>query len=354
MRAIRAFLEAEIAEGSFPGAVGLVGTGEAIVALEAAGSAAVEPQRRDAAVETPFDLASLTKPLCVGAIVRESARSLPLEAPPGRYLPEWKKTRFEGLTLEQLLTHTSGLDAWFPLYTRGEGAAAYRRTLAEMEPVSRPGERVLYSDLNFLLLTEILEIALGAPLDRLFDELVARPARSGARFLPEPSSLPAATERGDRFERAMTEARGLSYGRFRDGVVCGEVHDGNAFRRGGVSGNAGLFATAEDVWRLARRWLEPDAAGWAGDRTGTLAEARGPAWQGHRGAGSAIPEMSARSFGHTGFTGTSLWIDPESSRIAVLLTNRIHPDVREIPFNQVRQRFHAAVWGAEDPTARTA
>ncbi|HEY2797622.1 MAG TPA: serine hydrolase domain-containing protein [Thermoanaerobaculia bacterium] len=356
MRSIRAFLEAEIAEGTFPGAAALVGTADAIVALEAAGSAAVEPVRRDLTAETPFDLASLTKPLCVGAICREAARSLPLDAAPGRFLPEWKKSRFEGITLERLLTHTSGLDAWYPLYARGEGAAAYRRTLAEMEPVSPPGERVLYSDLNSLLLTEILEIALAAPLDRVFDELVARPARSGARFLPDAHVLPAATEKGDRLERAMTEARGLSYARFRDGVVCGEVHDGNAFRRGGVSGNAGLFGTAEDVWRLARRWLEPDAVGWAQDRTGELSEARGLAWQGRRGAGSAIPEMSPRSFGHTGFTGTSLWIDPGAAdgggagepvgRVAILLTNRIHPVVREIAFNEVRQRFHAAVWAA--------
>jgi CubicO group peptidase (beta-lactamase class C family) len=143
----------------------------------------------------------------------------------------------------------------------------------------------------------------------------------------------------------MTEARGLAYPRFRDGVVCGEVHDGNAFRRGGVSGNAGLFGTAEDVWRLARRWLEPDAVGWGRDRTGELSEARGLAWQGRRGAGSAVPEMSPRSFGHTGFTGTSLWIDPDADRIAILLTNRIHPEVREIAFNEVRRRFHAAVWG---------
>src|SRR5262249_48320884 len=178
-----------------------------------------------------------------------------------------------------------------------------------------------------------------------FDELVARPARSAARFLPESMTPAAATERGDRTERAMTEARGLAYARFRDGVVCGEVHDGNAFRRGGGSGEAGPCGTPPDGWRPARRWLEPDAVGWAGDRTGELAEARGLAWQGHRGAGSAIPAMSRRSFGHTGFTGTSLWVDPDADRIAILLTNRIHPEVREIPFNQVRQRFHSAVWG---------
>jgi CubicO group peptidase (beta-lactamase class C family) len=138
----------------------------------------------------------------------------------------------------------------------------------------------------------------------------------------------------------------LSYPRFREGVVWGEVHDGNAFRRGGVAGNAGLFGTARDVWLLARRWLEPVWLDLTADSTPELAEARGLGWQGHRGAGSAIPAMSTRSFGHTGFTGTSLWIDPEAGRIAVLLTNRIHPEVREIAFNRVRQRFHAAAWEA--------
>ena len=114
----------------------------------------------------------------------------------------------------------------------------------------------------------------------------------------------------------MVEVRGLSYGRFRDGVVRGEVHDGNAFRRGGVSGHAGLFATARDVWALARVWLDPARREWTRDRTADLAEARGLGWQGRRGAGSAIPEMSDASFGHTGFTGTSVWVDPERDRVA--------------------------------------
>ena len=121
------------------------------------------------------------------------------------------------------------------MYVRGEGAAAYRRTLGELEPVAAPGERVIYSDLNFLLLTQILEIVIAEPLESVFAGHVAGPAGSAARFLPEAGAPTAATERGDRFERAMVEARGLSYARFRDGVVRGEVHDGNAYRRGGVS-----------------------------------------------------------------------------------------------------------------------
>jgi CubicO group peptidase (beta-lactamase class C family) len=156
----------------------------------------------------------------------------------------------------------------------------------------------------------------------------------------------AATEKGDRFERAMTQARGLTYAHFRDGVVWGEVHDGNAFRRGGVAGHAGLFGSARDVWLLARRWLEPPLSLWGVDRTADLAEARGLAWQGRRGAGSAVETMSKESFGHTGFTGTSVWLDPRRGLVFVLLTNRIHPAVREIPFNEVRQRFHAAAYAA--------
>jgi serine-type D-Ala-D-Ala carboxypeptidase len=345
--ALATFLASEIEAGSFPGATALVGSAETVLEEAVAGRAVIEPEAdfSDVTPETLFDLASLTKPLCSGALlVGESG--LGLDTLPGRFFPEWKKTRFEDITLERLLTHTSGLAAWFPMYVKGEGVSAYRRTLGELEPVAAPGERVIYSDLNFLLVTQILETVYAAPLDRVFAEHVAAAAGSGARFLPERSATTAATERGDRFERAMVEARGLSYGRFRDGVVRGEVHDGNAFRRGGVSGHAGLFATARDVWALARRWLDPSLREWTRDRTPELDEARGLAWQSRRGAGSAIPEMSAASFGHTGFTGTSVWVDPERDRIAVLLTNRIHPEVREIPFNEVRQRFHHAVFEA--------
>jgi CubicO group peptidase (beta-lactamase class C family) len=343
---VERFLDEEIAAGSFPGAVALVGSGDGALEIAAAGYACLEPERVAVAPETLFDLASLTKPLCSGALAAVAGDALALDAAPGRYLPEWKQTRFERIRIEHLLTHTSGLAAWYPLYTRGEGAASYRKTLVSMEPQARAGERVLYGDLNFLLFGEILETIFAAPLDRLFSDLVAGPAGSRAGFLPPPGAGAAATEKGDRFERAMTEARGLTYARFRDAVVRGEVHDGNAFRRGGVAAHAGLFATAADVYALARTWLEPDRVDAGRDRTPDLSEARGLSWQGRRGAGSAIPEMSPRAFGHTGFTGTSLWIDPDRGLVSVLLTNRIHPEVREIPFNEVRQRFHAAVYAA--------
>ena len=131
---------------------------------------------------------------------------------------------------------------------------------------------MIYSDLNFLLFGDLLELHLSAPLDTAFAKLVGQPAGSAAAFLPGRSPRVAATERGDVTERRMTAEMGLSYPRFRDGVVWGEVHDGNAFRRGGVAGNAGLFASARDVWSLARPWLDPARAEMTRDRTGELSD----------------------------------------------------------------------------------
>jgi CubicO group peptidase (beta-lactamase class C family) len=338
------WLDEERERGAFPGGSVLVGTSREILAAAAAGEAAVEPERQTLTPATLFDLASLTKPLATGALARLALkRGLALEDPPGRYFSEWKKTCFEGITVERLLTHTSGLPAWYPLYTGGEGRSAYRRRLSQIEPESPPGRAVVYSDLGLLLAGDILELLFSSTLDRAFDDLVAAPSGSAARFLPPRVEDCAATERGDRVERRMTAERGLSYAGFADGVVRGEVHDGNARRRGGVAGNAGLFGTAEDVWRLARPWLDPSAREFfASDRTPELPEARGLAWQLRRGAGSAIPEFSEGAFGHTGFTGTSVWIDPERDAIFVLLTNRIHPDAREESFHPVRHRFHRA------------
>ncbi len=341
MTPLDAFLHEEIAAGSFPGGAALVGSADAIREEALAGDAAVEPAPESLAEGTWFDLASLTKPLATGALVRLAAsRGLSLEDRPGRYLPDWARTRYDGITIERLLTHTSGLPAWFPLYARGEGAAAYRRTLGQIELEVRPGTSVVYSDLGTLVVGEVLEVFFGAPIEECFAELVAAPAGTAARYRPAAGQACAATERSDRFERERTAALGLSYSRFRDGVVRGEVHDGNACRRGGAAAHAGLFATARDVWTLSRGWLDPAAAAFTRDRTPGLSEARGLAWQGRRGAGSAVPEFSEAAFGHTGFTGTSVWIDPERGGIFILLTNRIHPEVREVNFNEVRQRFH--------------
>src|SRR5262249_47307517 len=153
---------------------------------------------------TLYDLASLTKPLAIGALAA-AFPDLRLDSPPGRYFDGWKRTRYEGITIEMLMTHTSGLPAWYPLYVRGEGIAAYRRTLAEIEPGARPGQGVIYSYLNSPLLGETLEPLPPAHLDQSSPQLTPPPAASGARFLPPAPEKTAATEKDDTTERAMTE-----------------------------------------------------------------------------------------------------------------------------------------------------
>ncbi len=324
------------------------GSGEKVLEVAAAGHACLEPDEAAVARDTLFDLASLTKPLCAGALAAIAGDALPLDAAPGRYLPEWKQTRFDGIRIEHLLTHTSGLAAWYPMYTRGEGAAAYRRTLATMEPQARPGEpgRLQRPELPAPRRDPGDALHRAASTGSSRSSSRRRPARAPGSFR-RPAPTRAATEKGDRFERAMVASRGLTYAHFRDGVVRGEVHDGNALRRGGVAASAGSSRRPRTSTRL-RATLARAARAWTRGATARRSSRRRAGSRGRAAAARArpIPEMSPRAFGHTGFTGTSLWIDPDRELISILLTNRIHPEVREIPFNEVRQRFHAAVYGA--------
>ena len=330
--ALRRFVEDEIERGSFPSGVALVGGAEGIEAVSSGG---------EADASTLFDLASLTKVLATAPLARLAAGAgLSWDRRVGEYLAEFKKSRFEDVRVWHLAAHVSGLPAWAPLYASGAGAEAYRRALGALEPEARPGTSVVYSDLGTLVFGEILEAVLAEPFDRAFAREVARPAGSGALFGPLADAGKAApTELGNRYEQGLCEERGIRFPGFRTAMIRGEVHDGNAFYRGGVAAHAGLFGTAEDVWKLARPWLE-SAGEFGDDRTPDLPESRGLFWQRKRGARSAIDAFPDSSIGHTGFTGTSVWLDREEGRIYVLLTNRVHPKVEPIDFNAVRRRFH--------------
>ena len=326
------FLEDEIDRGSFPSGVALIGSADRVEALSAGGEA--EPS-------TLFDLASLTKVLVTAPLARLAVTAgLAWDRRVGEYLSDFKRSRFDGVRAWHLAAHVSGLPAWAPLYASGEGAQAYLRALSVLEPESRPGTAVVYSDLGTLVFGEILASVLAEPIDRAFAREVAAPAGARALFGPlADSSKAAPTELGNRYEQGLCEERGIRFPRFRTAMIRGEVHDGNAYYRGGVAAHAGLFGTAEDVWKLARPWLE-SAADFGDDWTPDLSESRGLFWQRKRGAGSAIDAFPDSSIGHTGFTGTSVWLDREKGRIYVLLTNRVHPKVEPIDFNAVRRRFH--------------
>jgi len=273
-----------------------------------------------------FDVASLTKPIATAAsaMVLAGDGRLDLETPIRRWLPD---AASEG-TVRQLLGHAAGCAAHVEFFRllRATPPADPRAALVAMaarEPASAPGVRAVYSDLGYIMLGAILERVGGAPLEELFADLVAGPLGLTARY-PGETALPGAvaTEVDDR------------------GVVCGRVHDENAYFGGGVCGHAGLFATLDDVARFAaaivdtahgtpRGRLRPDVV----TAFATTAAAPATSWRLGWDTPSPTPGIShagdrwprTGSIGHLGFTGTSLWLDLPRRRWVALLTNRVHP-----------------------------
>lgn len=331
MTPIDDFLRREIALGSFPGAVYAIGSSHGIEHENALGHAVAVPLRIPATLDTIYDCASLTKPLITTTL---ALQMLDVDA------------------IRPLLTHTSGLRAWMPLYlsgsrgsevTRLRGAETprdsetaqprdlYVAAIREHGPEYEPGTRVVYSDLNFVLLWSLLPDYTSLARQRIFE-----PLDIDAMFNPPPSFLPriAATEWGQRFEAKLAGRPEIAARR--DRLIWGEVHDGNSYFAGGTAGNAGLFATARAVFHIAQAWVNAELLPRAlvseatRNQTVGLNESRGLGWQ----------ISPSGMYGHTGFTGTSVWIDPERDRIMVLLTNRVHPCAAPNSMQRIRGEFH--------------
>ena len=267
-----------------------------------------------------FDLASLTK-LATTALLLSFVKDkqITLETPLRELVPDFRGGAKDRVTLAEVLTHTAGLVWWLPLYqeVRSIEEAAWR---AAQEPLARESGTFVYSDLGYIMLTQGLAHIGGTPFDELVRERVLGPCGAEtARFLPERAEECVATERYDDPE---------AYRRRR---LRGEVHDENAHAMGGVSGHAGLFGTAADVRALARVFRDGAVVGNELAGLARREHARGE--NARRGLGLALraPDgpmigryMSADAYGHTGFTGTSLWIDPASTTTVVILTNRVY------------------------------
>jgi len=373
---ISSFLESEIARGSLPGGQYLVGEDLHIIAEDALGLAVAEPERIPATLDTIYDLASLTKPLVTALLVVRFAERgvLDLNAALARYLSEFNHEEQREITLTQLLTHTSGLPNWRPLYleaqTRAGVPAAIARVLLEPQPPHASRE-VIYSDLNYILLGFVLERVIGDRLDSLAKREIFEPLHlERTMFNPPPELLReiAATEHGQAFElaNAIADAKtrswsetatlaspyrrvGVSHARWRKDVIWGEVHDGNANFMGGVAGHAGLFSTAREAFRMANQFLpgsellKPESLGWfTGNLTPGCATSRSIAWiLAETPDCSAGPALPPTALGHNGFTGASIWMDPHKRRVFVLFTNRVHPRVDAIDMREIRRRFNA-------------
>ncbi|MFE5141410.1 serine hydrolase domain-containing protein [Streptomyces fagopyri] len=337
MSALADILVAGRARRSYSGAAWSVGTAAGALDRGWTGTRAWDgpPLQGD----EQWDLASVTKPivgLAVMALVERGA--LDLAGVVGSYLPEYRGGNKADLTLAQLLTHTSGLPGQVPLYREHPTRAALLEALRLLPPRTAPGTRVEYSSQGFILLGLIAESAAGAPLDELVDRLVCAPLGMKATgFVPD----------------AALRARAVATEDcpWRGHVVTGEVHDENAVVLDGIAGHAGLFAPIADLERLgrslaagAREVLRPETfALMTAAHTDAHALRRGLAWQGQDPVGSPVgPSFGPTSFGHTGFTGTSIWIDPATGRYAVLLTNRVHPSRVGDGIVSVRRAFHTA------------
>jgi len=355
---ITAFLEGRIAAGDFPSAVYAVAENGEAAFVDAMGQASREPESHPATFQTIYDLASLTKPLVTGLLCAQMVEhgTLRLEDAVSKYLPEFDREDKQRITIRQLVTHTSGLPAWRPLYLLADNRDEALAAIAAQTLEYKPGARVIYSDLGFITLGFLLQRIASAPLADLAVNEIFAPLNLKLTFFNPTAAMRtgiAACETGNAYERDMCERDfpGKQYAGWRSEVIWGAVHDGNAHFLGGAAGHAGLFSTVAETLRLANQFVgglsellsRATCELFRQNMTEGLNEARSFAWQlaatKDSTAGTSLPPDA---FGHTGFTGTSCWIDAGRQRVFILLTNRTH--ARPLPFaniNAVRREFHS-------------
>jgi CubicO group peptidase (beta-lactamase class C family) len=354
---VRRLLERAVTAGVSTGAVAAWsrrGQGRHTVAV---GHATRRRGRQELSGRAWFDLASMTKPLVVTTLCLMALRDrdLELETRVGEVLGEVRATALGRMNLRHLLTHTSGLPAWAPLYATCHGdPSRVFEALSSLPLQAPPGRHVVYSCMGFVVLGLILERTLGDRLDRLFDRRVLQPLglEDELGFRPEPAIRqvvsgalrPAVEER-------MVRDLGMDIGLI-PAPARGRPDDGNARFFNGVAGNSGLFGSAAGVIGLASCYLPGhgtllsarEIALASNCYTHGLEQERGLGWQLAGTVGCSAGSALARSaFGHVGFSGTSVWIDPSRETVLTLLTNRHHPGHRELDLHPLRRRFHALV-----------
>jgi len=350
-----AYLKSQV-DSAFPGAVLAVGRHDTVLLLTAVGHyAAGDP--RPVTTQTIYDLASLTKVigLTTAVMMLVDSGRIALDAPVQKYVPAFQGAMKERVTIRNLLTHSSGLPAWRRLFaessTREEALALVDTTAL----LRQPGDTFVYSDLGAIALTQSVEAVTGQRLDAFLDARVFGPlGMTSTRYLP-PESW--------RARIAPTENDTA----FRHRMLHGEVHDENAGRLGGVSGHAGLFSNAPDLARFAQWLLDSRIppgrpAGGAGaylphdlvvefTRPQNIppGSSRALGWDTPSENSSAGTKLGPRAFGHTGFTGTSIWIDPDRDLFIILLSNRVNPTRANTKILQVRRRVADLVLDALTP-----
>ncbi len=320
---VDAIVTKAVEQGAAPGAVVLIGHRGKVIYRKAFGYRSLEPTVEPMTVDTVFDMASLTKVMATaGSIMRMvQLGEIKLNDPVARYIPEFGQNGKQEVTIRQLLTHYSGLRPDLDLKPEWMGRTeAFRLANAE-KLINPPGSTFVYSDINFIVLGELVQRVTGLTLNRYAESFIFEPlGMLTTRFLPPQSwFLRIAPTQKD--ERTGLMLRGL-------------VHDPTARQMGGVAGHAGLFSTADDTAKFAQAILNGGAPVWSRlivekmttpQQPPNLTDVRGLGWDIDSPFSSNRGELlPVGSFGHTGFTGTSLWIDPVTDTYIVILTNAVH------------------------------
>jgi CubicO group peptidase (beta-lactamase class C family) len=364
-RVVQAALQSAVDEGVFPGAQLAVRLRGELKCVAIAGRLSSEPLGTPVRPCTIYDLASLTKPLATATsiLLLIQAAKVALDDPVQQMLAELEGTPIGQATVRDLLTHRSGLPGWRPFYERLDAGGVIPGRSSSDQPVKQQilrmirdepliyarGERSIYSDLGFMLLGLLVERLSGVALDRWCEEAIVQPlgadpllfCPTAGRVQREVAGVPIDVSRIAPTERDE----------WRDRLLCGEVHDENAAAMGGIAGHAGLFGTAESVLAVSGAWL----SGYHG-RSPLLEErlvrqftarqelSTGSSWALGWDTPSAPSSsgslFSKDSFGHLGYTGTSLWIDPRCELEVVLLSNRVHPNRRNEKIKIFRPYIH--------------
>ena len=354
--AVEEMLREAVEAHVFPCAVVEVGTSADVLLSAAAGAHTFDPLAELATPATIFDLASLTKVMSTATLVMRAVdeNRIRLDDPVSAWLSEWRGMDREGVTIRDLLAHSSGLAAYLPFFRDHTARREFQHAICTMPLEYAPGTQSIYSDLGFILLGFILEDAASVSagysgIAGSFDpaaSLSAQFQRFSTFVTNEPLTFN--PPRAWRDRTAPTEID-----RWRGRLLVGEVHDENAWALGGAAGHAGLFGTAAAVGAFARAVLRtmsgeaivanPDTLRLFARRTEVPQSSRGLGWDTMLPTSSCGTRLSAHAIGHTGFTGTSLWIDWERDLYVVLLSNRVHPTRENEKIRQFRPRFHDAV-----------
>jgi uncharacterized protein YbbC (DUF1343 family) len=322
---IEELVSSALAQSKLPGCVVVIGRGSGIVYEKAFGLRQVLPEKEPMTEDTLFDLASLTKPIVTATaiVVLADRHLLGLDDAIVRYLPELFPGERGAITVRQLLTHVSGLPAETPLGDYEHGREEALRRIASARLLAPPGSKFVYSDIGYVVLEEVVRRSTGVDLPAFaYGSIFSPLGMTETTFLP-----------GDalRLRAAPTEVRD-------GGFIRGDVHDPRAFRLGGVAGHAGLFSTAKDLARYAEmllsrgslggvRVLSPEAVAAMTAPHDVPGGIRALGWDMQtRYSINRGTSLSRRAFGHGGYTGTSMWIDPERDLFIIFLSNRVHPD----------------------------